>query len=61
MQENWLTTRELAVMAGTSDARIRQVILEGKLEAEKRERDWFIPQDEAQRWLDSRKPHRKTE
>ena len=58
--EEWLTTGELAKLAGTCQAYIRQIILGGRLEAEKRGRDWFISREEAQRWLHSRKP-RKSE
>ena len=53
--QDWLTTKELAELAGTSQTYIRQIILGGKLKAEKRGRDWFILAEDAQRWLDSRK------
>ncbi len=57
MQE-WLTTTELAKLAGAKQARIRRIILEGRLEAEKRGRDWFIAQDEAHRWLAGHNPRK---
>jgi len=57
--QDWLTTRELAERSGTTQAHIRQLCIVGKLKATKRGRDWFISQEDAQDWLDSRK--RKTE
>jgi len=58
----WLTSKELAALAGTSQSRIRQVCISGEVEAEKRGRDWFISREEADRWLaQRRKPRKKTQ
>jgi len=58
--QDWLTTRELADLAGIHQDTVRQHILAGKIKAEKRGRDWFISTEDARKWLDSRKK-RKTE
>lgn len=50
-----LTTKELAEMAGVDPSRIRQLLLAGTIAGYKRGRDWFIPNAEAQKWLDSRR------
>ncbi len=60
MQE-WLTTKELAEIAGTSQTRIRQVCSAGDLKATKRGRDWTISRQEAERWLAKRRKPRKKE
>jgi len=48
--KDW-TTKELAKEAGLTQAYVRQDILAGRLQAEKRGRDWFISDKEARRWL----------
>ena len=53
--QGWLTTKELAERSGTTQARIRQLCIAGKLKADKRGRDWLISAEDARRWLDSRK------
>ncbi len=49
------TTKELSRTAGVSDAYLRQLLIAGKLAGYKQGRDWFIPADVAQRWLEERK------
>lgn len=48
------TTRELADLAGVDPSRIRQLLLQKRIDGYKRGRDWLIPYAEAQRWLNSR-------
>jgi excisionase family DNA binding protein len=38
----YLTTKEAGAILGVNPSRVRQFILEGRLEAVKRGRDWFI-------------------
>jgi excisionase family DNA binding protein len=53
-EKPWNTT-ELAKEAGLSDAYIRQLIIGGKIpSAYKVGRDWLIPAEEGQAWLDKR-------
>ena len=61
VMNDWLTTKELAELAGVSQARIRQLCIDGVLQASKGGRNWFIQRTEADRWLASRKPRKKTE
>ena len=55
------TTTQLAEAAGVDQSRIRQLLLNDKIKATKFGPVWMIPDEEAQRWLSSRKPRRKTE
>ncbi len=49
------TTKELADAAGVTDARIRQILIEGKeLQGRKIGPMWVIPDREAKRWLRDR-------
>ena len=47
--EPMLTTNEAAEMLGITAARVRQIVLAGKMLAEKRGRDLFIPQSEVEK------------
>jgi hypothetical protein len=53
MSKNWSTT-ELAAAAGVDPSRIRQLLLEGRIRAQKVGPVWVIPDQEAKRWLRSR-------
>jgi hypothetical protein len=53
MSKNWSTT-ELAKAAGVDPSRIRQLLIEGRIEADKVGPVWVIPDREAKRWLRSR-------
>ena len=59
--QDWLTTRGLADLAGIHQDTVRQHILAGKIQAEKRGRDWFISAEDARKWLAQREERRKTE
>ena len=51
--QDW-TTEELAAEAKLNPSRIRQLLLSGEIRGVKRAGIWFIPDDEARRWLDKR-------
>ena len=53
---DWLTVKELAALAGTSETYIRQELAAGRIPANKRGWIWVIDTEDARRWLDSRKP-----
>ena len=53
-KQDW-TTKELAEAANLDPSTIRHLLLDGKLRGYKRGRDWFIPYQEGQDWLDSRR------
>jgi len=56
--ETW-TTSELAEDQGVSPSRIRQLCIEGRFpNAVKRGRDWMIPDDDVQAWLNSDRDRR---
>ena len=42
----WITTKEAAELTGYTPAYFRQLILRGRLGAEKRGRDWFLDKRE---------------
>ena len=48
------TTQELADKANLKPSRIRQLLIRGDIRGEKRAGAWFIPDNEARRWLDLR-------
>lgn len=48
------TAAELAAKAGVSDARIRQLLTSGIIQGYKRTNAWFIPDEEAQKFLAKR-------
>jgi excisionase family DNA binding protein len=50
----YLTVKELAEAAGVNPSRIRQLIAEGKITAQKVGNINFIKADEARRWLEGR-------
>ena len=49
------TTSELAALGNVDQSRIRQLLLDGTLEGEKRGRDWFVFVWSAQQWLEGRR------
>jgi len=51
------TTRELAARAEVTDAYIRALLIDGKIDGEKFGHIWAIPDDEAKRWLSDRGIH----
>jgi excisionase family DNA binding protein len=55
------TTKEVAARLGLNDSRVRQLILEGRLEAEKIGRIWFVPRDARPRPASSERARRRTE
>lgn len=50
----YVTTRELSEAAQVSDGYIRQLILAGKLKAEKAGGIWLIAREDAEGWMQSR-------
>lgn len=52
--QDW-TTSELAAEAGVDQSRIRQLLLSGGLRGYKRAKTWFIPDEEALRYLRDRR------
>ncbi len=50
----YVTTRELSNVAQVSDGYIRQLILAGKLKAEKAGGIWLIAREDAEGWMRSR-------
>ena len=50
----YVTTRELSDAAQVSDGYIRQLILAGKLKAEKAGGIWLIAREDAEGWMQSR-------
>ena len=48
------TTAELAEAAGVTDARIRQLLIEGELHGYKAGRDWRVADQVAREWLSRR-------
>jgi hypothetical protein len=55
------TTNDLAEAADVSPQFIRQEIAAGNIECDKIGRDWAIPEEEAQRWLEERRAKEKPE
>ena len=54
-----LTTQEAAKIAGLTDSRIRQLLIEDKdLHGEKFGRQWMIRRSELERWMRERKEGR---
>ena len=51
MADTKLTTKQAARIADTSDAYIRQLILAGKVKAEKFGRDWIVSRASLEQWL----------
>jgi excisionase family DNA binding protein len=52
-----LTTKEAARQLGfKTTGAVRQLILAGRLMAEKRGRDWFVSTEEIERYTTSRRP-----
>jgi len=49
------TTNRLAKAADVNPSSIRRLLAAGKLQGAKLGRDWIIPDDEAQRYLDARR------
>ena len=49
------TTNRLAKAADVNPSSIRRLLAAGKLKGAKLGRDWIIPDDEAQRYLDARR------
>ena len=49
------TTNSLAEAAGCDSSNIRLMLLQGKLKGEKLGRDWIIPQEEGERYLELRR------
>lgn len=49
------TVKELAEEAGLKPSRIRQLLIEGKIQGHKRGPIWLIPDSEARRWLENRR------
>jgi excisionase family DNA binding protein len=63
IKKNMLTTQEAARELGVTDARIRQMIIEGACKAEKYEGEifpagyiWLVPQQEINRIREKRNP-----
>jgi excisionase family DNA binding protein len=54
IKRNWTTT-EVAKVAGLTQAYIRELILAGKIRAEKVGRDWIISDNEVLRFLEQRR------
>ncbi len=52
--QDW-TTSELAAEAGVDPSRIRQLLIGGEIQGYKRASTWFIPDEEAHRFLDDRR------
>ena len=52
------TVQQLAQVADLTDARIRQLLISGKLRGEKFGRDWVIDGKDARAWLASHPPAR---
>lgn len=50
----YVTTRELSDVAQVSDGYIRQLILAGKLKAEKAGGIWLIAREDAEGWMQGR-------
>lgn len=50
----WITTREAAELLGVTDAHIRRLLLEGKLEGHKFGHIWAVRYSSAQEYLSSR-------
>ncbi len=48
------TTKEIAAAAGVTEGYIRRLLGQGRLKGYKKGRDWLIPDEEAQRWLEER-------
>lgn len=53
-QTMW-TTVELAREANCDSSTVRKLLIAGRLKGVKRGRDWFVADDEAKRWLSSRR------
>lgn len=49
-----LTTKEAAVQAGVTVARIRQLLLLGKVKGEKWGRDWVVSKASLKQWMSER-------
>ncbi len=57
-RQDW-TTNELAEAAGVDTSYLRHMLLDGRLMGRKRGRDWLIPYEEGQRWLERRRNKKK--
>lgn len=53
-KRDW-TTKELAEATNLDTSTIRHLLLGGELKGYKRGRDWLIPYEVGQSWLDSRR------
>ena len=51
MADTKLTTKKAAALADTSAPYIRQLILAGKVKAEKFGRDWIVSRASLEQWL----------
>ncbi len=49
------STKQLAEAAGVTDAYIRRLLIDGRLDGYKLGREWLIPEEEAQRFIAERK------
>ena len=54
MEAKMWSTRDLAERAGVDPSRIRQLLIEGRINAGKVGGVWVIPDREAKRWLAER-------
>lgn len=54
-QEKIWGTAELAREAKVTASYVRQLLVEGRMDGYKLGRDWFVPDEEAQRWLATRR------
>ena len=53
--KGFYTVKELAEMAGVTETRVRQLLLDGReLQGEKVGQVWIVRPDVARRWLESR-------
>lgn len=52
-RQDW-TVKELATEAGVDPSYIRHLLIDKKLRGYKRAGAWFIPDEEARRWLEER-------
>ena len=56
---NYFSVKELAEAAGLTTARIRQLLLEGRLRGDKVGQNWTIPYYVGRMWLQERKSERE--
>jgi excisionase family DNA binding protein len=59
-QEKVWGTSELAREAKVTATYVRQLLVEGRLDGYKLGRDWFVSDEEAQRWLANRRTKTKS-